>query len=72
MRNKRIYGTVVILAWVWLSVLISEKLFPSDSVAEIVVLICITSLGVFISYSTEYIISKVRKKQSPEGENAKK
>lgn len=60
MKKRSVFWTVVTMAWAWLSILVSEKLFPSDHVAEITLLICFASLAIFISFSTEYFISRLK------------
>jgi|GEM_PF-6050985 len=60
MKMTTVFGMVVILGWVWLSILISDKFFQADRIAEIVILVCCASVGVFLSFSTEYFVGKVK------------
>lgn len=61
-KIKWAYGTIVICSWSVLSYFINQKYFESNQFCEIILLVCLTSIGVFLSLGTEYFIGKIRLK----------
>lgn len=59
MGKRSYFYTFVVLAWIFLGIFLSKRLFGDDSLAEVVTVSCLVSIGTFISFATEYFIQKL-------------
>jgi hypothetical protein len=44
------------IAWIFLGIFLSKKIFGGDGLAEVSLVICFCSIALFISFGIEYLI----------------
>ena len=56
MGKRSYFYAFIMIAWIFLGIFLSEKIFGKDTLAEVVLVICLASIALFISFGIEYFI----------------
>lgn len=56
MGKRSYFYAFIMIAWIFLGIFMSEKIFGKDTLAEVVLVICLASVALFISFGIEYFI----------------
>ncbi|MNK07403.1 hypothetical protein D3C87_253170 [compost metagenome] len=56
MGKRSYFYAFIMIAWIFFGILLSEKIFGGDSLAEVSLVICLCSVALFISFGIEYLI----------------
>ncbi|WP_374033380.1 hypothetical protein ACES2I_11345 [Bdellovibrio bacteriovorus] len=56
MGKRSYFYTFIMMAWIFLGIFLSEKIFGDDKFAEVVLVICLASVALVLSFVMEYAI----------------
>lgn len=70
MGRRSYFYSVLVIAWVFLGIYASGKLFANDTFAEVVTVVCTASVGILISFALEHVLRELSSSQKEESEDS--
>lgn len=67
-KKRTLVFTVITMAWVYLAAMISSRFFPSDWLADVVLVLTFGSIGVVTSFALDFLVDQKLAKRPPKDE----